>query len=527
VSENSLIDHFNSDLLEIAKEMNKHLKTETIQDIRKFYQYRNIDEIREIVYELLSGKHTFDGRSFIESSNNKISELAFNLLGLDDNESIVFDLGSGTGNFLANVYTNAQAKHLNLKGLIGLELNLDQAHISQMALDLLVDDSIKPVVVIGNALDKPGNQYTKGYVFPPFGIRQIIQEKTVKSHLFPDIKLTNRNTTEWFFIDSLLSGLQSNGRAIALVTGRALFNDADKEFRNRLIKEGKLEGIIELPNNVLSFTAIKIYVLVFSGGNTKVKFVDASDAINSDARKFRKFELPVDPIIEFYQNEIVKCINNDKLIDLPNLTPSNILLDTMKPKEGVPLKEITEIITGSQYTLNKFEDICTNDLTGYKILTSGDIEDGAVDWDNLQSIDYKGNKFDKFAIKKHDVIVTSKSSKVKTAVVDIEPKEKILVTGGMLIIRPNIRKIDPTYLKMFLDSEQGQNALKAIGKGITIITINAKDLSNIAVPLISLKKQKMKSEKYNNFLSSLLAYKEQMKKIEIILKNSFLDEGEE
>ncbi len=53
---------------------------------------------------------------------------------------------------------------------------------------------------------------------------------------------------------------------------------------------------------------------------------------------------------------------------------------------------------------------------------------------------FKNRKFDKFAVKFGDVIVTSKSSKIKTVVIDIEPKEKILVTGGMLIVRPQSDK---------------------------------------------------------------------------------------
>ena len=166
-------------------------------------------------------------------------------------------------------------------------------------------------------------------------------------------------------------------------------------------------------------------------------------------------------------------------------------------------------------------------ITGYKILTSSDIEDGFVNWKELQNIDYKGTKFDKFAVQKNDVIVTSKSSKVKTVVVDIEPKEKILVTGGMIIVRPDVEKLDPTFLKIYLDSKQGQLALKSIQKGTVIITLNSKDLSNILIPDIDIKKQREKSELYNNKLSTLLAYKREIAKIENNLSNFYFDEFEE
>ena len=147
-----------------------------------------------------------------------------------------------------------------------------------------------------------------------------------------------------------------------------------------------------------------------------------------------------------------------------------------------------------------------------------------VRWESLRSIDMKDNKFDKFAVQYGDVVVTSKSSKVKTVVVDIEPKEKILVTGGMLIVRPQLDKLNPTYLKMFLDSDLGQSALKSIQKGTIIVTVTASGLSTIEIPMIDINKQQEKAERYNEKLSTLAAYKKEIERIENSLKNLFEEE---
>ena len=169
----------------------------------------------------------------------------------------------------------------------------------------------------------------------------------------------------------------------------------------------------------------------------------------------------------------------------------------------------------------------SDDETGYKILTSSDINDGAVDWNKLQCIKYEDSKFDKYAIRKNDVIVTSKSSKVKVCVVDIEPNEKILVTGGMIIVRPDILKLKPTYLKLYLDSANGQIALKSIQRSATIITVNSKDLAGIIIPNASLEKQEQVTKKYNSKLSTYLALKEELKRIENSLSNLYSEEFEE
>lgn len=521
---NNLIYYKNDELLEIAREMNEHVSSEVIGKLNDLYYELGIEGIRTLLYDLLSGKNN-SPRTFIESSNNYISELANDLLEIDGAGHIVMDFGSGTGNFLANVYKKAHDNKFVLKDLIGIEINVEQAHISQMALSILSDGSVNPQIIIGNALEKINYPYTKAYVFPPLGMRKLLNDDFRRSFLFQDTYLSSRNTAEWLFIDNMLSGLLGD-RAVALVTGKALFSNTDIEYRNKLISSGWLEGIIELPAGSLSFTGVKVYMLVFSKNNKKVKFVDASNVIGAENKRYVNLELPIKTIEDMYYSKDVKTKTIDELIDIPNLCPSTIMLDVKKQENGVELRELAEVFIGNQYTLGVFESkgLISDKKTGYRILTSSDIENGMVRWESLRSIDMKDNKFDKFAVQYGDVVVTSKSSKIKTVVVDIEPKEKILVTGGMLIVRPQLDKLNPTYLKMFLDSDLGQAALKSIQKGAVIVTVTASGLSTIEIPMIDINKQQEKAERYNEKLSTLAAYKQEIERIENSLKNLFEEE---
>lgn len=521
---NNLIYYKNEELLEIAREMNEHVSSEVVDKLNDLYDELGIEGIRILLYNLLSGKNN-GPRTFIESSNNYISELANDLLEVDGAGHIVMDFGSGTGNFLANVYKKAHDNKFVLKDLIGIEINVEQAHISQMALSILSDGSVNPQIVIGNALEKINYSYTKAYVFPPLGMRKLLNNDFRRSFLFQDMYLSNRNTAEWLFIDNMLSGLLGD-KAVALVTGKALFSNTDIEYRNKLVSSGWLEGIIELPAGSLSFTGIKVYMLIFSKNNKEVKFVDASNVIGVENKRYVNLELPVKTIEEMYFSKDVKTKPIEELIDIPNLCPSTIILDVKKLENGVELRELAEVFIGNQYTLGVFESkgLISDKKTGYRILTSSDIENGMVRWESLRSIDMKDNKFDKFAVQYGDVVVTSKSSKVKTVVVDIEPKEKILVTGGMLIVRPQLDKLNPTYLKMFLDSDLGQLALKSIQKGTVIVTVTASGLSTIEIPMIDINKQQEKAERYNEKLSTLAAYKKEIERIENSLKNLFEEE---
>ncbi len=527
--ENKYLDvHQDKELLEFCEETNSYISKVDAKEIQKLFKSFSKEELRDVVLYSLSNDLT-GYRDYVESTTNSIFEVAEHLLDVDGAGHVVADIGSGNGSVLANILIDSRRQGYVLKDLIGFEINSEQAKMSQMALDILSDGDPKPIIKIGNVLDGGDFICTRGYCFPPFGMKQFLREKSKPSKLFKKIELSMRNTSEWLFVDTLLSGLHENGRAVAIVSGRALFNYADEEYRRALIESGLLEGIIELPNGSLNFTGVKPYMLVFSHGNKTVKLVDASEAIDAKTKRFNKIEVAVNRVLDLYNSPDVPTKDINVLKDVSNLVPSNVLINVEKPKNGVPLGGLAEVFTGNQYTLGVFEKngMLSAEPTGYRILTSSDIEDGFVDWKALRSIKYEDDKFDKYAVKKNDLVVTSKSSKVKTVVVDIEPKEKILVTGGMIIVRPDIKLLDPTYLKIFLDSEQGQNALKAIQKGSIIITINSKELSTVLIPVIDIDKQIEKAQRYNEKLSTLYALKQEAKKLEDSLKNFYLDESEE
>ena len=271
-----------------------------------------------------------------------------------------------------------------------------------------------------------------------------------------------------------------------------------------------------------------MFLLVFSKGNKSVKFVDSSNVISAENKRYINLELPVKEIENMYYSNNVARKTIEELIDVPNLCPSTILLNVKKFKNGVKLNDLAEAFTGNQYTLGVFEKkgLIASNNTGYRILTSSDIENGMVNWQSLQFITMNDDRFDKFAVKYGDVVVTSKSSKVKTVVVDIEPKEKILVTGGMIIVRPKVEKLNPTYLKMFLDSEVGQASLKSIQKGSNIVSITANNLSTIELPMVDINKQNEKASKYNSKLSTIASYKSEIERLENSLKHLF-EEGED
>ena len=487
-------------------EYNAYLGGLSLEDIQKM--------TRLVLYDDALSKYT----SCIPTGDS-LSGLVIKLLGINGGD-LILDCGSGYGNFLINVCEYASKNQMVLMDAVGIELSPDAVELSNMCMRILCIGKQLPKARQGNALNDNLGPYTHAFVFPPLGLRPMGVDRVFGS-MYEGIDFTGKNSMEWVFIDRVLKG--NPHRAVAITTTKALYNDADKEYRGCLIRNGLLEGVIELPVGAIAGIGIRTCLLVFSHGNESVKLVDGVALLNDKERLTKPSALPIEEILRKYdEGKDIKTIQ--EAVECKNLVPSNALLKAAKLKNAVKLSEVAKIFTGSQYTARNFEEALSKERTGWRFLTSGDINDGCVNWKSLPCIRCKDDKFAKFAVQKGDVIVTSKSSKVKTVVVDIEPEDKILVTGGMIIVRPDLAKIDPTFLKMYLDSPLGQLTLKSIQKGTIIITINAKDLAGIDVPGVSLKRQAEIGTLYNEKLSTILAYKREIAKMESALSNLYLDE---
>jgi type I restriction enzyme M protein len=517
-------------LYKIAKGIISNYQTETVKEVEQFLGGKTKQEIVVIIKSLILDSDPYFGYHISESVNGQISELALRLLDLKRGGDSVLDLGSGVGVFLLRALEYARENKIIYKDLFGCEINTDLVNLSNMIFSIVAEENCQPFTIPLNAVkDDIPHPYTKAFLYPPFGMKYLYDGSTEAKTRFSNVKFKSVNKSEWLFIDRLL-GNNSGAlqKAVAIVTAGALFNGADAEYRRMLANKGLIEGIIELPQGILyQDTSSKVSLLILGRNNKQIKLIDATSLQSISPKRFNKINLPIDEIINLYNSDKVETISSKELAEKPNWLPSNLAIKVKEVKNGIPLGDLAEIFTGSQYTSKNFEKMFSSKPTGYRILTSADIQDGTVNWNSLQSVNYTEVKFSRFAVQKNDVIVTSKSSKVKTAVVDIEPKENILVTGGMIIVRPNVDKLNPTYLKIFLDCDDGREALKSIQKGTIIVTLNSKDLKNVMIPVIDIEKQNEKAAKYSDKMSTLIAYKKEIEKIENSLKNFDLEEEDD
>jgi type I restriction enzyme M protein len=459
------------------------------------------------------------------SAPDGLMELACRILEIVPTDK-VFDLGSGYGNFLAYAGQYCFENDGKYPSVVGQEIDQDIAEYSKMILSIMgIDYQIES----SNSLYSYAPSYTKAYVFPPCGLKYNQDMLRVLNTLGKD-HINARTSSEWMFVLKALEGLKPGFVAVALLPTGTLFRLNDQSVREYLLRKRLVSGVINLPSGILGVSGIATSMVVFKCNSDFVKILDASSIIGKVPSRLSDTLIPSDRIYkaynapEVYKANPLELVKNDSNLSVSSILSKDIELEIDCPKK---LCEVAEVLRGSQYTISKFQNFLSAKPTKYQILTSSNIEGGLIDFESLQYINNDDPKLEKFALKEGDLVVTSKSSKIKMCpIVDLEGRT-VIVTGGMLIIRPNKNKLDSSYLKMFLESQSGQATLRAIQKGVTIVSINAQDLEKITISCPSMDKQLALSNKYNSLVATYDGMRKDMLALESQIKSLFDDNSKE
>ena len=88
-------------------------------------------------------------------------------------------------------------------------------------------------------------------------------------------------------------------------------------------------------------------------------------------------------------------------------------------------------------------------------------------------------------------------------------------------------KVDPYYVKAFLESDQGIVQLKRITVGATIPNIGVNQLNTIQIPLIPIEEQHKMALRYQAVLDEIELLRRKIERAENSLKTIFSTEPEE
>ena len=336
---------------------------------------------------------------------------------------------------------------------------------------------------------------------------------------------TTRNTTDWIFSTILVNMMSEEGKAVALVANGSLFKLTDSEIREEFISKGLIEAVIQLPENIFSYTSISTSLLVFSHNNKSVKFVDASKLFEKERRVNI---LKPNEIYDAYKNgnpDLVISVTNKEILknDSGLLVSNYAALNDLKLVNPTPLEDVVEtVFRGYQITASQLDKYIVHEKDepfNYEVLQLSDIEEGIISA-KLIKINSQDKKLEKYLLKDGDVVISAKSSKVKSAVVDLKANQKVVATGSILVIRPTER-LKPAYLKIFFDSNRGKIFLKSIQTSSVIVSINPSQLLKMNISLPSKEKQEKLGNKYLAKLDLIKITRSKLKILEQEIQNIY------
>lgn len=152
------------------------------------------------------------------------------------------------------------------------------------------------------------------------------------------------------------------------------------------------------------------------------------------------------------------------------------------------LKEIAEVKIGAPTYY--FSGSAVGDK-GVPVINIGDINDIGIDEKAIRYYEpTKPKNLEKYRINKNDILITSRGTQLKTAIVS-DTLNNAVISGNILTVKPN-QDIIPMYLYAYLKSRHGQKELLSKKSGATKahLVLNVSSVGEIKVPVPSVEIQK-------------------------------------
>ena len=332
------------------------------------------------------------------------------------------------------------------------------------------------------------------------------------------LSFNKKYSSSMLWILNSLQSLKPDGVLIAIIPDGALINSLDADIRKYLIKNNYLNCILSLPVGILPFTNMKTSLIILKKSNNKmVRMIDASQIYQKQRRYCIFSEGNIKKIIKLFDENsdnvafnvsYEEIINNDFYFGINRYI--NNKWEIINP---CFLENVTKsIFRGYQIKAKEFDDIVTEnkDDTEYRIINISDVNPNGFIESDLQAVVIDDTrKFSKYCVEDGDIIITAKNTTIKTAVYKSNRNYKVILTGNLIAIRVNEDKINPYYLKAFLDGGLGTALLKSIQTGTTVISISPNSLKRLVVSLLPMEVQNDIADEY---IKTMLEIEEIMKK---------------
>ena len=133
----------------------------------------------------------------------------------------------------------------------------------------------------------------------------------------------------------------------------------------------------------------------------------------------------------------------------------------------------------------------------------------------MKSIEEKQRKY---VANKNDLVISKNAEPFKVALVEAD---NLLVSSNLYKVEINTAKINPIYLKGYLESEGGQAELKKASSGGITTTLGVDALKKIQISCPALKEQEKVVKEYKFFSNEICKKEKELQELLVMRKSLF------
>jgi len=345
---------------------------------------------------------------------------------------------------------------------------------------------------------------------------------------------------EVLFVDYISEHLKINGRAGIIIPEGIIFqsNNAYKNLRKNLIENWGLFAIVSLPSGVFQpYAGVKTSILFldkeFSKHTDKIIFVTVDNdgfELGTQRKPIEKNDLPnVISVLHKWKNkQEISAEKNVFSITKKQILENidyNFTVDRYREKTNCQNKKWTMITLGELESQGEIEFLRGQGVSKKDIVENG--KNRCIHYGELYTlytpiidkVFSKTNLEGKVLSVSGDVLVpsTTTADAMGIAIARAVNANGIILGGDINIIRTRNKKINSKFLSLLLNFPLKRD-LASFAKGVNILHISNKDIKQIHIPLLPMKKQEEIIRKYDLEQEKIAEMKAKIEKSEENIK---------
>ena len=373
-------------------------------------------------------------------------------------------------------------------------------------------------------------KYDKVFCFPPFGLRidrssRWEEFQSMLPGAFKEVGAGCRS--ELIFALTSVAAMKETGRAVVLLPDGALVNQMSSAVAARrfLLESGYLECVISLPPKMMERSMINVSILVFSKNDerNRVTMIDATDLAEKGRRFNTISEANIEAIINAvygFSNDPVWNHKHCKHIAIDEIREEGYdfsalryFQKAMMPafENAVRFKDVVEDIErGATVGSKDMDDLVAHGEGVCYYLSPSHIDNGVIR-DDLPEMKEMPRKSP--VLKAGDIVMFRTGANSKICVFEDNFDKPVVISSNLFVCHLKTDRIDPWYLKAFLEGEVGRAMINSIAIGAVIKSISQKSLEEMCLPCPPLAEQRTIAESYK---AKFMRLKELKREIEAI-----------